>query len=445
MLSHALPTSILVGSLFTGLSQAYWRLSCSLSQTSRIDPIINPGGLSGHVHKFAGASNINAQSTYESLLQAPCSSCEIQDDKSAYWTPSLYYQHSNGSFEEVPDYGMAVYYLGRGDNQSLVPFPPGFRMVSGDKLSRSYHKDKLIPGSDRPVSDRVNFACLDGTHNKEQPWMAKTDCKDGLRAQVHFQSCWNGRDLYKPDNSHVEYLSRVDNGGCPSSHPVPLIHLFYEVLYQVNDIKLDGGKFVFSHGDTTGYGLHGDFMNGWKTDVLTEGIKQCAFTGQGGVQYCPPFKPSLDSEFSKNCPHQPALDKEPVHGMIDKLPGCITITSGPQDAKESDMNCANGRKPRSLDEEEQTVPEGDYGYGYGFDLPSTTTRGPPPSYGSPKPRSKRSKSLDDKVPEEDPGYGYNYYWPTTTTRGPAVVNGSPKPHHSRGKHGYKPSDNVLEA
>lgn len=186
-------------------------------------------------------------------------------------------------------------------------------------------------------------------------------------------------------------------------------------------------------------------MNGWKTDVLTEGIKRCAFTGQADVKYCPPFKPSLDSEFSKNCPHQAPLDNEPVHGMIDKLPGCITVTSGPQDAKESDMNCANGRKPRSLDEEEQTVPEGDYGYGYDFDLPSTTTRGPTPSYGSPKPRSKRSKPLDDKVPEEDPGYGYNYDWPTTATRGPAVVNGSPKPHHGRGKHGYKPSDNVLEA
>ncbi|KAI4222666.1 MAG: hypothetical protein L6R36_005974 [Xanthoria steineri] len=459
MLSHALSTSILAGSLFTGLSQAYWRLSCSLSQTSRIDPIINPGSLSGHVHKFAGASNINAQSTYDSLLQAPCSTCEIQDDKSAYWTPSLYYQHSNGSFEEVPNNGMAVYYLGRGDNQTLVPFPPGFRMVSGDKGARSYKKDILIPGGDRPLSDRVNFACLDGTYSKEQPWMAKTDCKDGLRAQVHFQSCWNGRDLYKPDNSHVEYLSRVDNGGCPSSHPVPLIHLFYEVLYAVNDIKLDGGKFVFSQGDPTGYGFHGDFMNGWKTDVLAAGIKQCAFTGQGGVQYCPPFQPSLDSEFSKHCPHQPPLDKEPVHGMLNKLPGCITVRPGPEDAKESDMSCPDGHKPRSLDEEslsqpdsesldkadEQTVPEGDYGYGYDFDLPSTTTRGPPPSYGSPKPRSKRSKSLDETVPEEYPSYGYGYDWPTTTTRGPTVINGSPRPHYARGKRGYKPADDVLEA
>ncbi len=196
----------------------------------------------------SGASNINAQSTYESLLQAACSSCEIQDDKSAYWTPLLYYQHSNGLFQEVPNHGMAVYYLGRGSNKTLTPFPPGFRIVSGDKASRSYNNDKIIPGGKRPVSDRVNFACLNGSPSKEENGMAKTDCKDGMRAQVHFQSCWNGIDLYKPDNSHVEYLSGVDSGDCPDTHPVPLVHLFYEVLYGVNDIKKDGGKFVFSHG-----------------------------------------------------------------------------------------------------------------------------------------------------------------------------------------------------
>lgn len=83
-------------------------------------------------------------------------------------------------------------------------------------------------------------------------------------------------------------------------------------------------------------------MNGWKPDILAEGIKQCAFSKDSSVQYCLPFKPSLDPSFSKTCPQQPPLDTEPVYGTIDKLPGCITVTSGPLDAQESDMNCANG-------------------------------------------------------------------------------------------------------
>jgi len=57
--------------------------------------------------------DIGATSTGDSLQTATCSTCEVQEDKSAYWTPSLYYQHPNGTFESVPNDGMTVYYVGR--------------------------------------------------------------------------------------------------------------------------------------------------------------------------------------------------------------------------------------------------------------------------------------------------------------------------------------------
>ncbi|KAL8970381.1 MAG: hypothetical protein Q9183_001554 [Haloplaca sp. 2 TL-2023] len=338
-----LSTSTIVVSLLASSSQAFWRLSCGIVQTSRIDPIVNPGALSSHAHKIAGASNINKDSTFDSLLQSKCTSCEIQADKSAYWTPPLYYEHPNGSFEEVPNSGMTVYYLGRGDDEDLKPFPPGFRMLSGNAKARSYNEKDLIPGSERPIADRVSFACLDTNPSKEQPGMTQTNCKNGLRAQVHFQSCWNGKDLYKADNSHVEYKSGLDNGVCPPSHPVSLMNLFFEVLYGVNDINKDGGRFVFSQGDPTGYGFHGDFMNGWEPEVLAAGVKECGFGNKdGAVKYCAPFQPSLDPEFSKTCPEVPSLLSEPVHGMLDKLPGCIKVTSGPEDATDADAACGAG-------------------------------------------------------------------------------------------------------
>ncbi|KAL8949799.1 MAG: hypothetical protein Q9222_004116 [Ikaeria aurantiellina] len=376
-----------------------------------------------------GASNINQGSTYDSLLQAPCTSCEIQDDKSAYWSPLLYYQHPNGKFEEVPNGGMTVYYEGRGNDRNLQPFPPGFRMVSGVTGARSYNSQDLIPGSSRPKSDRVSFACLDGHPNMEQPSMVDTDCKDGLRAQVHFQSCWNGKDLYKEDNSHVEYMSGLDNGVCPPTHPVPLIHMFFEVLYSVNSVNKDGGKFVFSQGDTTGFGFHGDFLNGWKTDVLTAGIQQCAFTSTGGVGDCAPFKPSNNPKFSDICPEQPSLLNEPVHGTIDKLPGCITITSGPQDATAADMNCADSGTSNKLPlnpVSNLTAPATTLISKVASDTAAATV----------KPSAKAHRRSIDEAPRVaarnvpvDGEYGYDFDWPTPTGHGPPIVYGSPAPHH----------------
>ena len=148
---------------------------------------------------------------------------------------------------------MTVYYLGRGDNAAnITAFPPGFRMLSGDAGARSYNTQSLTYKNTRPIADRVSFACLDTNPMPETPGMNDTSCKNGLRAQIHFQSCWDGVNLYKQDNSHVAYMSGMDNGACPPDHPVQLIHIFYEVLYGVANVKLDGGKFMFSQGDPTG-------------------------------------------------------------------------------------------------------------------------------------------------------------------------------------------------
>ncbi|KAJ3526946.1 hypothetical protein NM208_g10945 [Fusarium decemcellulare] len=334
-------TKTLLGLLtLAALVDAYWRMSCSLIQTGRVDPIIAPGRVAAHVHKLSGASNIGVSATYDDLQASRCTSCEIQDDKSAYWTPQLFYQHGNGSFEMVPNDGTVVYYLGRGENRTkMEPFPPGFKMLSGDSTARSADTKTMTYNKTgyqgRPVAERISFACLDSSGpSKERSYMWKTDCDNGMRAQVHFQSCWNGGD-YQPDQSHVAYMSQIDNGICPPTHPRQLPHLFLEVIYGVNNIqKSKGGKFVFAQGDTTGYGFHGDFLNGWNMNVLTNAIKNCINNdGIGGaVSKCPVLAASQTQYFSDNCPEMPSLINEPVRGMLDKLPGCNNVTSGPAKA-----------------------------------------------------------------------------------------------------------------
>ncbi|KAI1799599.1 WSC-domain-containing protein [Daldinia bambusicola] len=340
------PRRVYLGLLAASLAglqgaDAYWRMSCSLIQTGRLDPNISPGVVSPHVHKVSGASNFGLSNTYEDLISSQCTSCEIQDDKSIYWTPQLYYQHANGSFEEVPNGGTVVYYLGRGENRSNIePFPPGFRMVSGDPYLRSndtttFTYDGGIDDRRRLVSDRVSFACLDSSGTiPEQNYLFRTDCDNGLRAQIQFPSCWNGED-YQMDQSHVAYMSGIDNGVCPPSHPRQLVHLFFEVIYGVNDVaKEPGGQFVFANGDPTGFGFHGDFMNGWDTGVLTDALEQCvnddSFNGQ--ISKCPPLAKSQTPYYATNCPERKPIVNEEVKGMIDCLPGCNVVTPGPERA-----------------------------------------------------------------------------------------------------------------
>lgn len=312
-------------------------MNCGVIQTGRVDPIVSPGAVAGHVHKVSGASNFHFTETFSDLAASKCTSCEVQDDKSIYWTPQLYYQHGNGTFQEVPNGGHTIYYLGRGDNRnSIEPFPPGFKMLSGDTTARSNDTTTMTYNTNsvrgRLRSDRVSFACLDSSGSMpEQNYMFRTDCNQGLRAQIQFQSCWDGRD-YQSDNSHVAYMSQIDNGVCPPTHPRILPHLFFEVLYGVNDIKkTTGGRFVFANGDTTGFGFHGDFMNGWDATVLASAVTQCVNNDDinGQISLCPPLAKSQTPYASTNCPERPPLVDEAVHGFLDKLPGCNTVTSGP--------------------------------------------------------------------------------------------------------------------
>jgi hypothetical protein len=219
-------------------------------------------------------------------------------------------------------------------------------MVSGSNTARSYDSATKTWNGGRPVADRVSFVCLDNANQyPEVPSMVNTHCSNGMRAQIHFQSCWDGVNLYKTDNSHVAYMSGIDNGKCPPSHPVQLVHLFYEIYYSVNAIdQSDGGRFVFSNGDTTGYGFHGDFLNGWDNSVLGPALQQCATgdNGSGQIQDCPPLAAVNSASYAINCPERPPLLDESVKGTLAKLPGCITVTSGPQAATSAEVNCAQG-------------------------------------------------------------------------------------------------------
>ncbi|KAF5876269.1 putative wsc domain protein [Botrytis fragariae] len=324
-----------LGSLFSPASTTFVIQCYSRLVDERVDPVVSPGILpASHVHAIAGGSGFSANMTYADARAAKCGTCNVKEDLSNYWTPKLYYKAQNGSFISVPingddGYGnlggMAIYYLQRPgpDNDPLVPFPENFRMLAGDTSRRSYNDSSF---ADRAVS----FRCT-GT-DLQTNGFPNINCPDGLRLQVTMPSCWDGVNVTSTDyKSHMSYPAdgNFDGGRCPASHPHHMMTLFFEVTYRTdlfaNEWYGNSQPFVLANGDTTGYGFHGDFVNGWDIPTLTKGINNCL----DGQPDCPSETFTFyEQSNTQECKLAPLIN-EPVSGTLSALPGCNAPSSGP--------------------------------------------------------------------------------------------------------------------
>lgn len=121
---------------------------------------------------------------------------------------------------------------------------------------------------------------------------------------------------------------------CPSTHPVRLVTLFYEVEWRIEDFAdmwcNSTHPFVLSTGDPTGYGLHGDFQNGWDVDLLQNALN--TYNASSGLASdCPVFTNYLNNNGGSCSICTPPLPHlisnllanpfpEPIFGTLDQLP-----------------------------------------------------------------------------------------------------------------------------
>ncbi|KAH6655790.1 hypothetical protein BKA67DRAFT_591987 [Truncatella angustata] len=312
------------------------RFQCSTLIIERLDPVVQPGSNpSSHVHHIVGGNAFNATMEGDVASRATCTTCEMAEDFSNYWTAVLYFKHSNGSYHRVPvipvnpgnldgysgtQGGLTVYYtqydLSR-DNikqQPVKTFPPGFRMTVGSPSVTS----------NQHVGLRYQCLQANGNRGPEITDFPKQACPGGIFVTQHFPACWDGKNLDSPDHqSHVYNTISLDGftnaPACPSSHPVRVPQVAFETVWDTskfNSMWTSGAPnpYVWSF-EGTGAGTHADYMFGWKGDALQRAMNksECFYDGCGSIT-----KQAMQT--ASQCTVKDAIGEDTL-GWLAKLPG----------------------------------------------------------------------------------------------------------------------------
>ncbi|KAF2015251.1 hypothetical protein BU24DRAFT_450004 [Aaosphaeria arxii CBS 175.79] len=321
----------LIASVEAGL-----RFPCSTLTFQRLDPVVEPGNTpSAHVHHIVGGNAFNASMSGDVGNQASCTTCQMSEDFSNYWTAVLYFKHpTNGSYHRVPvlpvqpllggsngaQGGITVYYtqfdLSR-DNikqQPIKSFQPGFRMTVGSPTATSKQHVGLT------------YQCLTGnSRGRETADFPDKPCTGGIFTTHHFPACWDGKNLDSPDHqSHMFFTKRTDGftnaPACPSSHPVRVPQVTYETTWDTskfNSMWTSGAPnpFVWSFEGGKGFGTHADYMFGWKGDSLQRAMdkSECFYDGCGSIT-----KQAMAT--ANKCTVPDRINEETV-GWLSVLPG----------------------------------------------------------------------------------------------------------------------------
>ncbi|KAK1753385.1 hypothetical protein QBC47DRAFT_430064 [Echria macrotheca] len=331
--------SLLTASLAsTAHAAATLRFSCAQLVVDRLDPLVQPGiAPSSHLHQVVGGNAFNVTmdpDQHDMASTATCTSCVPTEDFSNYWTAVLFFRAKNGTYKRVntmgnglgysnSNGGQTVYYLSSG---KVTAFKPGFRMTVGNPQYRTQAEARKNPS--------LQFTCLASSMTRTgYRYDFPTDtCAAGIMVTVRFPTCWDGKNLDSPDHqSHIAYPT---GSKCPATHPVNIPQVFYETYWDTRpfnnkkDWPTDVQQpFVWSFGDKTGYGNHGDYMFGWKGDALQRAMDaNCNSDLLSDKVNCPTLKQQTIAETNK-CTVKRRV-KEDIDGWLTELPGVSGMSMG---------------------------------------------------------------------------------------------------------------------
>ncbi|MCU0762158.1 MAG: DUF1996 domain-containing protein [Hydrogenophaga sp.] len=234
------------------------------------DPIVYPGQPGrAHLHTFFGNTAVTGNSSDASIRGAGNSSCRGGTlNRSAYWVPAMVDMRTNRAV--MPSASNFYYKTGyRGVRPADVqPFPAGLRMIAGDAMN-----DR--PGG-RYGQGAWRFHCHPSGAGAG-PSIPNCGVGQEVVQEIFFPQCWDGRNLDSPDHqSHMAYAN-PSRPGCPSSHPVPLPEITYNIHYRIAEANQATHWRLSSdtYAGPAGYSSHGDWWNGWDPGAMEAFVRNC--------------------------------------------------------------------------------------------------------------------------------------------------------------------------
>ncbi|KAI1323463.1 hypothetical protein F5Y16DRAFT_412599 [Xylariaceae sp. FL0255] len=325
----------------TASVEAGLRFQCSTISIQRLDPVVQPGANpSLHLHHIVGGNSFNATMTGDRSALATCTTCEMSQDFSNYWTAVVYFKHpTNGSYHRVntkpvnpgnldgysgTSGGLTVYYTQYDlleDNiaqQPITAFKPGFRMTVGN------------PNNNGTAQVGLRYQCLDANTNRgpEIADFPPSPCAGGIFVTHHFPACWDGVNLDSPDHQSHMYNTItqdgfVNAGPCPSSHPVRMPQVTFETVWDTTPFNSmwESGQpnpFVWSFegiNGVNGPGTHADYMFGWQGTALQDAMDKnnCFYDGCGSIT-------KQQMSIANQCTVKDFVG-ENIDGWVAKMPG----------------------------------------------------------------------------------------------------------------------------
>jgi hypothetical protein len=269
------------------------QFGCGVVKVAAMDPIFDPEH--PHDHVFYGNKGVAPNSTYESLVSNPDTTCDHTYATSSYWNPVV----KDGTTEVNHPRRLSVYYVGKSDQTKVQPIPDGLQLLGNDENGKVDYRC----GQDSPVSSPP-YGCT----------------AEEFRIRVSFPECWD-RSSLAPDS-----LVRMSGGECPSSHPYQIPTIRMSVHYQ-NVGGVLKGPLMVSAGDGEFLGadfFHADVYAAPQEPAFRDTIKKCVNNVADGALPPAVCRPGLRPETT--------LDPSGPSGTVASGSGTFTFSTTEPDA-----------------------------------------------------------------------------------------------------------------